>query len=290
MSSSAFDQLLAHYQQLNGKPQETSVKKGKFFKKETISKNEANNINRRRKKSKKSPLIPLSSNVLSETPHDDPPFNAEILLRASQNQETAPKRQETAAVFKNLYKKLPASTGKPDHRALPIKRVPCKFFMEGKCKKTPEECSFSHDIIPNKTPQEVMKSQVCKFYLRKACLKGEESCPFSHDVSSVPCRFYSTFGNCREGELCPYSHAVKGPSPTLAGSSSSPGLSMDYLALLDEALDAAQMIKLDIEKITENNLLLNTDFTTISDDTLGSTFKISSPVSSSSYNPFLDTN
>ena len=280
--SSTFDQLLAHYQQLKGKPQETFVKKGNNLKKETISKNDTKNINRRRKRSKKSPLITLSSNVLSEAPHDDSPFNAEVLLRASQN-------QETSAVLKNLHKQHPASTRKPDHLVLPIKRVPCKFFMEGKCKKTPEECSFSHDIIPNKTPQEVMKSQVCKFYLRKACLKGEESCPFSHDVSSIPCRFYSTFGNCREGELCPYSHAIKGPSPTLAGSSSSSGLSMDYLALLDEALDAAQMIKIDIENTTENNLFLNTDFTNVSDDTLGSTFKVSNSVSSS-YNPFLDTN
>lgn len=160
---------------------------------------------RLRNKGKPRPPVNHSEVALNED------TNAELLLlKAADNLS----KQSAAPTEAGTRKKQGVALA-----GLPLRTVACKFFMEGICKKSAEECSFSHDFIPNKTSEQVMKSQLCKFIIRKACLKGD-ACPYSHDVSMIPCRFYSTFGNCREGEKCPFSHAYKGPSsPAVQGNS-----------------------------------------------------------------------
>ena len=299
---SSFDQLLAHYQQLKSTtttptPVEPQPNKEiKLSRKNAFISEKSGNCRKRKKsKDKKAPVpfVPVQ-------PGPSESFNAEEVLmqaaRTNSSQEASSKsknknHRKTSHHDHSSPLEQSGKTQEKEGKVSTIKRVACKFFLEGLCKKSPEECSFSHDVIPNKTPEQVMKSQICKFHLRKACLKGE-ACPFSHDVSLVPCRFYSTFGNCREGEKCPYSHAIKG---TGLASHSNSGQPLDYLAILD-ALDAVadapaynqadvfiQSTELPIEHILPENSIDSTipfPFTT----------QENTAAESSSYNPFLDTN
>jgi hypothetical protein len=132
------------------------------------------------------------------------------------------------------------------------RRLPCKFFMEGKCKKGEVDCPFSHDVTPNKTVSEAKKEEVCKFYLRKACLKGD-LCPYGHDTSSLPCRFYSTFGNCREGDACAFSHAIKGPLPKTTDDSASLDLGPRNLVHIIHAIDERR-IQSKLEQASQSKL------------------------------------
>lgn len=84
-------------------------------------------------------------------------------------------------------------------------KVPCRYWMEGKCTKG-EECTFSHALRPNKTPDEAKSGEVCRFHIAGSCLKGE-TCLYSHDLSQVPCKFFHVRGECGAGRTCRFSHA-----------------------------------------------------------------------------------
>ncbi len=90
----------------------------------------------------------------------------------------------------------------------PAPKVPCKFFMEGRCTKG-DRCTFSHALRPHRTPEEARTGEPCRFEIAGRCLKGTE-CLFSHDMSRVPCRFLHVRGECpslRSGLACRFSHA-----------------------------------------------------------------------------------
>nr|XP_006824004.1 PREDICTED: zinc finger CCCH domain-containing protein 4-like isoform X2 [Saccoglossus kowalevskii] len=79
---------------------------------------------------------------------------------------------------------------------LPRSKVPCKFYMDGKCSKG-EHCPFSHAGAQNK------KNELCKFYLNSNCVKGDQ-CLFLH--ANYPCKFFHTGAECYQGENCKFSH------------------------------------------------------------------------------------
>lgn len=84
-------------------------------------------------------------------------------------------------------------------------RVPCRYWMEGKCGKG-EECTFSHAQRPLRSPEEARSDEVCRFHLAGTCLKGE-TCLYSHDLSRVPCKFFHVKAACSAGDACRFSHA-----------------------------------------------------------------------------------
>lgn len=78
------------------------------------------------------------------------------------------------------------------------KKVPCKFFMEGRCKYG-DDCPFSHNI------QQQKKLEACKFYMGGYCQKGP-NCVYLHN--EFPCKFYHTGQRCYAGDACKFSHDV----------------------------------------------------------------------------------
>lgn len=98
--------------------------------------------------------------------------------------------------------------GKPPSKkcdALVVPKVPCRYWMEGKCSKG-DECTFSHAIKPNKTADEAKSEEVCRFHIAGNCLKGE-NCMYSHDLSRVPCKFFHVRGECGAADSCRFSHS-----------------------------------------------------------------------------------
>ncbi|OQV17820.1 putative Zinc finger CCCH domain-containing protein 6 [Hypsibius exemplaris] len=89
------------------------------------------------------------------------------------------------------------SRGKPDIPPPKEKRVPCKFFLEGRCRHG-DTCPFSHNV-----PQ-TRKLEACKFYTGGHCQKGD-GCVYMH--GDFPCKFYHTGQQCYSGDNCKFSHA-----------------------------------------------------------------------------------
>jgi hypothetical protein len=88
-----------------------------------------------------------------------------------------------------------------------VPRLVCRYFMEGICSKG-DKCTFSHSVVPNKTPEEAKVKEPCKFFIAGSCMKGE-GCYFSHDLSVVPCKFFHLRGECSaiaKGGACRFSH------------------------------------------------------------------------------------
>lgn len=88
-----------------------------------------------------------------------------------------------------------------------VPRLICRYFMEGICSKG-DKCTFSHAVVPNKTPEEAKVKEPCKFFIAGSCMKGE-SCYYSHDLSVVPCKFFHLKGECSavaKGSVCRFSH------------------------------------------------------------------------------------
>ena len=88
-----------------------------------------------------------------------------------------------------------------------VPRLICRYFMEGICSKG-DKCTFSHAVVPNKTPEEAKVKEPCKFFIAGSCMKGE-SCYYSHDLSVVPCKFFHLKGECSanaKGAVCRFSH------------------------------------------------------------------------------------
>jgi hypothetical protein len=115
-------------------------------------------------------------------------IDAESLLRGPQPPKT--KRPRPEIVSKTSEPRQP--------------KVPCRYFMEGKCTKG-TECTFSHAIKPNVTQQEARTTEVCRFHMAGNCLKGE-GCLWSHDLSKVPCKFWHVKGECAAEANCRFSH------------------------------------------------------------------------------------
>ena len=89
-----------------------------------------------------------------------------------------------------------------------VPRLVCRYFMEGICSKG-DKCTFSHSVVPNKTPEEARVKEPCKFFIMGSCMKGD-ACYFSHDLSVVPCKFFHLRGECSaaaRGSICRFSHA-----------------------------------------------------------------------------------
>lgn len=89
-----------------------------------------------------------------------------------------------------------------------VPRLVCRYFMEGICSKG-DKCTFSHSVVPNKTPEEARVKEPCKFFIMGSCMKGD-ACYFSHDLSVVPCKFFHLRGECSaaaRGSSCRFSHA-----------------------------------------------------------------------------------
>ena len=116
----------------------------------------------------------------------------------SNKEVTAPKKRSTLNGVASISPfALAVAKTKP--------KVPCRYWMEGKCSKD-SECTFSHALRPNKTPEEAKSEEVCKFHIAGNCLKGD-GCLYSHDLSRVPCKFYHIKGDCAAGVECRFSHA-----------------------------------------------------------------------------------
>ena len=114
-----------------------------------------------------------------------------------------------------------------------VPRLICRYFMEGICSKG-DKCTFSHSVVPNKTPEEARVKDPCKFFIMGSCMKGE-ACYYSHDLSVVPCKFFHLRGECAaaaKGASCRFSH-----SP----------IDMDTL----EKLRTAEMERIQEQKLTD---------------------------------------
>ena len=83
------------------------------------------------------------------------------------------------------------------------KKVVCSFWMEGKCVKE-DACTFSHDVIPNKTRAEAMQEEICKYFITDSCINN--NCPYSHNLKLLACRFFHVKKKCWKGDDCKYSH------------------------------------------------------------------------------------
>jgi hypothetical protein len=114
-------------------------------------------------------------------------------------------------------------------------RVPCKYWMEGKCSKG-SACTFSHALPPrktasdvrsehaqllslpaddllrladaeNKTIWEILTQSVCRFRMMAGgeCSKGDD-CLYSHDLQKIPCRYWHAWGRCSSGNECRFNH------------------------------------------------------------------------------------
>ena len=77
-------------------------------------------------------------------------------------------------------------------------RVPCSFYLEGRCDKG-AACPFPHEGTPSR------KHEMCKYFERGACKEGER-CLFSHAARTVCCAALFQ-GQCRAGAGCRFSHA-----------------------------------------------------------------------------------
>ena len=78
-------------------------------------------------------------------------------------------------------------------------RVPCSFYLEGRCDKG-AACAFPHDGVPSR------KHEMCKYFERGACKEGER-CLFAHEARAVCCAALFSQGQCRAGASCRFSHA-----------------------------------------------------------------------------------
>ena len=78
-------------------------------------------------------------------------------------------------------------------------RVPCSFYLEGRCDKG-AACPFPHEGVPSR------KHEMCKYFERGACKEGER-CLFSHEARTVCCAALFQ-GRCRAGAGCRFSHAA----------------------------------------------------------------------------------
>ncbi|PJF17542.1 hypothetical protein PSACC_02640 [Paramicrosporidium saccamoebae] len=85
-------------------------------------------------------------------------------------------------------------------------KVPCRYWMEGKCSKG-DECTFSHASRPNRSVEDAKSEDVCRFHIAGNCLKGD-NCMYSHDLSKVPCKFFHVKGDCGAGASCRFSHGA----------------------------------------------------------------------------------
>lgn len=97
------------------------------------------------------------------------------------------------------------TTNPPTQKFVP--RLVCRYFMEGICSKG-DKCTFSHAVVPNKTPEEARVKEPCKFFIMGSCMKGD-TCYYSHDLSVVPCKFFHLKGECAtvsKGGQCRFSH------------------------------------------------------------------------------------
>lgn len=108
----------------------------------------------------------------------------------------------------NFSSNTTATTKPSNASTLFVPRLICRYFMEGICSKG-DKCTFSHSVVPNKTPEEARVKEPCKFFIMGSCMKGE-ACYYSHDLSTVPCKFFHLKGECSavsRGSACRFSHA-----------------------------------------------------------------------------------
>lgn len=86
-------------------------------------------------------------------------------------------------------------TIKPLHKSDQI----CAYYMQGKCQKSHEECSFSHNAVPPR------KMELCKFWMMDCCAK-KEKCLYLHN--DFPCKYYHTGLVCKQAlkNQCKFSH------------------------------------------------------------------------------------
>ena len=93
--------------------------------------------------------------------------------------------------------KEPPSLGDKMMHAAGKQEQICSYYMQGKCQKSHEECSFSHNAVPPR------KMELCKFWMMECCAK-KEKCLYLHN--DFPCKFYHTGLICKAGEKCKFSH------------------------------------------------------------------------------------
>lgn len=127
--------------------------------------------------------------------------DAESLLRGPTSSAAKTKRPRTEPTSTKSNK-----GSNKESRERP--RVPCRYWMEGKCTKG-NDCTFSHANRPNKSVDEAKSEDVCRFHIAGNCLKGDK-CMYSHDLSKVPCRFFHVKGDCGAGTSCRFSHSPIG--------------------------------------------------------------------------------
>ena len=118
-----------------------------------------------------------------------------------------PEIQKRTRTDKNTANFTSNTTSASNGKTSFVPRLICRYFMEGVCSKG-DKCTFSHAVVPNKTPEEAKVKEPCKFFIAGSCMKGE-SCYYSHDLSVVPCKFFHLKGECSanaKGASCRFSH------------------------------------------------------------------------------------
>ena len=140
----------------------------------------------------KKPVKPIAQSRIPYTGDVD----AESLMRGPPQKGAKKPRPE------HLKVKSPTKVVEEPAKRAP--RVPCRYWMEGKCSKG-DECTFSHAIKPHRTVEEAKTEEICRFHIVGNCLKGD-SCLYSHDLSKMPCKFFHARGECSAGVSCRFSH------------------------------------------------------------------------------------
>lgn len=140
-----------------------------------------------------SKVVKSDKNIRRPAPVFTGDIDAESLLRGPC--PTGPRQKKS-----KVERTRPARTP-PTERP----KVPCRYWMEGKCSKG-DECTFSHAVKPNKSTEEAKSTDVCRYHIAGNCLKGD-TCMFSHDLSRVPCKFFHVKGECASGSACRFSHS-----------------------------------------------------------------------------------
>ncbi|XP_018497604.2 arginine-glutamic acid dipeptide repeats protein [Galendromus occidentalis] len=116
--------------------------------------------------------------------------------RNSHSEEDSPHRKHRRHERQRSRSRSKSRSRSPPKKAKKEDRVPCKYYMEGKCQKS-DDCPFSHAI------EQTKRTDLCRFYVSGHCIK--RNCPFMHE--DFPCKFYHTGAPCFADKSCRYSHA-----------------------------------------------------------------------------------
>lgn len=143
----------------------------------------------------------LMGTAISNKKHHDAELKRKILNSEPDESEmtisveSLEKKMEKKRKYAELFKEKQAKElEKPEPQQSNVGKVPCHFFLEGRCSKG-DKCPFAH--VPQR------KMELCKYYGGGYCAKGDK-CFYMH--SDFPCKFYHRMNKCMHGDKCRFSH------------------------------------------------------------------------------------